>query len=715
MLDTTDMHSEVVSQAVRAVQYNHFDILMDLISKKAVSASATDSEGCSLLHWASINNRLDIVYFLLSQGCDVNYCGGFLKETPVHWAVRKKHYALVDLLAKNGADLSIVSSGGIDALHLACQKENVDMAFVLLCNGANVNSLDKDGNTPLHWILKEKPWVADVIRLLLRFGADVHLQEHVEGNTPMHLCMDLDLPTLNLLYESGGETVAKIRNKRGLTPYKLAAKLRNSHAIRFFYDMWLYRHGPPLLTVLASASALGLFFLLVALHGKIYGPLYWVASLFLLEKLFLPTINDCNSDIEHGFAWGAVFTIAITYYLQLRPLLSHAMSQLFGVGFLATVVSLFMCARTKPHGLRKNSDRQSTLAALLASSVQSNDGGAGGGMGMGVGVDSFRLCSTCLVDKSQATMHCARCNMCVLDLDHHCPFVLNCVGRGNRRIFTLFTGTAGLSCGLFAVLSYWLQFVHFCPTQTGMLGGFFAKQMCMFDQRPALFGVTSLASFLSLWIFGMFLIQLLFVANDTTQLEVMRNRHDGRLRGGIMRYLNNIGYFCWTGKFTVVSRNVRCKSSGGGSGVGFGTSSMNNVGASLISFTDDVVSKEDVEGSGGGGGGGGGESVVLGVGKPGHGGVMSMDEQRYKGYSQQQQQQQQQQHHHGHGHGHSHGCECDGDKKDRGSEYRSPTSLAINAVERRPCEATGSVNSIVQQMRYLPSVLFALEMSSISY
>jgi ankyrin repeat protein len=85
-----------------------------------------------------------MVQYLIEHGAAVDYQGGFLMETPLHWAIRKNFYrgtshhslfaslvltslpaclgsAVAKLLIDSGASLRVKSNVGVDVLHLACQ------------------------------------------------------------------------------------------------------------------------------------------------------------------------------------------------------------------------------------------------------------------------------------------------------------------------------------------------------------------------------------------------------------------------------------------------------------------------------------------------------------------------------------------------------------------------------------------------------------------
>ena len=119
-----------VLTAVKAVQFGDFQTVKSLLDSHQVSANAVDNDGCSLLHWAAINNRVEIATLLIRSGAIVPCAGGVLAESPLHWAVRRNYCKVVGLLLAEGADVSYRSNMGLDALSLACHLGNTVIVFV---------------------------------------------------------------------------------------------------------------------------------------------------------------------------------------------------------------------------------------------------------------------------------------------------------------------------------------------------------------------------------------------------------------------------------------------------------------------------------------------------------------------------------------------------------------------------------------------------------
>ncbi len=65
------------------------------------------------------------------------------------------------------------------------------------------------------------------------------------------------------------------------------------------------------------------------------------------------------------------------------------------------------------------------------------------------------LCTYCNVLRPPGAVHCHDCKVCVLELDHHCPWTGKCIGKRNLKFFYAFLITLCTHLAVVLILTIW--------------------------------------------------------------------------------------------------------------------------------------------------------------------------------------------------------------------------------------------------------------------
>uniref|UniRef100_A0AAQ6A400 Palmitoyltransferase n=1 Tax=Amphiprion ocellaris TaxID=80972 RepID=A0AAQ6A400_AMPOC len=184
-----------------------------------------DKENVTLLHWAAINNRSELVKYFISKGAIVDQLGGDLNSTPLHWAIRQGHLPMVIQLMRYGADPSVADGEGYRALHLAILFQHMAIAAYLMAKGQEVDGPDCNGQTPL-MLAAQKIIGPEPTNFLIKNNASVSAVDKVNRNTPLH-CAVLagNVDAAHILLEAGASMDAE--NLNGHTPIDLAHQVHS--------------------------------------------------------------------------------------------------------------------------------------------------------------------------------------------------------------------------------------------------------------------------------------------------------------------------------------------------------------------------------------------------------------------------------------------------------------------------------------------------------
>ena len=72
--------------------------------------------------------------------------------TPLHWSVSRE---VISTLIEKNCDIDALNFDGRTALHIMVVRKRLECVAALLSHMANINIVDKEGNSPLHLAVTE--------------------------------------------------------------------------------------------------------------------------------------------------------------------------------------------------------------------------------------------------------------------------------------------------------------------------------------------------------------------------------------------------------------------------------------------------------------------------------------------------------------------------------------------------------------------------------
>lgn len=422
--------------AVKATQYGILERLKELIESNQTDPHKPDAENVYLLHWAAINNRIDIAKYLISINCEVDPIGGELESSPLNWAARSGHIQMVVYLLQNGANPNNFDIEGFSTIHLSTMFGHSIVTAYLLAKGLDPDMKDKNGVTPLMFAA-QRIHSRDPAQLLLTFNARMNVQDN-KGNTPLHYCVAFNNATVMKILLDNGASL-DVKNHKGMNPIQFALDRGKGSAASMMrlatnddkdllpsvvrpigknkemrklgtriYPFFMFFYFGMLFE--ASIS----IYLKLALFIAVYG------ISFVWKSVFFD--KDVLKYIPFATTLAIIFWLYVTYIIHLSAYVFRfdLFTMFFSFSTAMSWYNLYKAYKCDPGILSNNRDQMNKTIIKF------------------VEQDEFTLeqfCTMCIVRKPLRSKHCAQCDKCVAKFDHHCPWVDNCIGQNNLKYF----------------------------------------------------------------------------------------------------------------------------------------------------------------------------------------------------------------------------------------------------------------------------------------
>lgn len=224
-LDVYDVHN--YNLANYAASVGKIDTLLyEHLKQNGIDLNfkANEYGASTLLLLSPYLNNLDEAEYFIKQGMSLNDTDS-LNRNIIYYASQTGNQKLIEELLANGITISTereITNPIISAVKGTRKKQNtLEFYNFLIKNGANVNCVDSDGNSPLHQLIKKK-FDRELFDLFLENGCDINAKNYA-NNTVLDLVISdtKSLELLKYLHKNG----AQLSNGENL--YDVALKNEN--------------------------------------------------------------------------------------------------------------------------------------------------------------------------------------------------------------------------------------------------------------------------------------------------------------------------------------------------------------------------------------------------------------------------------------------------------------------------------------------------------
>ena len=223
-----------------AAHHGHTETVRYIVGLKDVDVKSAAMNDFTALHKAVDKGHVDVVQVLIDAGAEVDAKNKW-RDSPLHLASKRGNMAIVKMLVEAGAEVSATDNKGATCLTMAVQHWHTEtVRYLVGLKDVDVNSAVDGDFTALHWAITETYGTvgegrAEMVQVLIDAGADVDTEDNT-GRSPLHLASrEGNMAIVKMLVEAGADVSAT--DNEGDTCLAMAAQLGHTETVRYLVGL----------------------------------------------------------------------------------------------------------------------------------------------------------------------------------------------------------------------------------------------------------------------------------------------------------------------------------------------------------------------------------------------------------------------------------------------------------------------------------------------